>query len=255
MSDEIQLLSRFQGMVHTFDLAIAAEPNVELRVSLIQEEAQELIDAVKEHDPVAVIDAMCDLLYVTYGAAHVLKIGALALQDDEWENLPITSRKPNWPLFDENIEDFNYAINDVVKALRGGDKHRIKDELKDLVEGVWEAAAKGLGVDLKPFFKEVHRTNMNKLQGPKREDGKQLKPEGWKPPRIGAMYKRWVSGQTPHCDVLAPIHAKEHSFDIAFRLEHPEGGYHCQQCGGLFVEWELDYGMQMRAQRGDQARR
>lgn len=43
------------------------------------------------------------------------------------------------------------------------------------------------GIDLDPFFEEVHRANMTKLAGPKREDGKQLKPEGWTPPDIEGL--------------------------------------------------------------------
>lgn len=239
--DEIQILSDFQGMVHTFDLAMGAGDSKELRVRLIQEEAQEFIDAVKAKDAVEAIDALCDLLYVTYGAAHVLKAGVMGIKGNMYENWPVTYRIPDWPRLTSELEDFNYTINDVVHAIRTGSKEVMHGELKELTEGLWQCAAEGVGVDLKPFFMEVHRTNMNKLQGPKREDGKQLKPEGWKPPRIRAMYIRWVKGQQPHCDVLAPIHQKEHSFDIAFRIEHPDGGYYCQQCGGLFVTWELSY--------------
>lgn len=36
--------------------------------------------------------------------------------------------------------------------------------------------------DVEPFWDEVQRANMEKAGGPKRDDGKQLKPEGWKPP-------------------------------------------------------------------------
>uniref|UniRef100_A0A6C0FCE8 Phosphoribosyl-ATP pyrophosphohydrolase n=1 Tax=viral metagenome TaxID=1070528 RepID=A0A6C0FCE8_9ZZZZ len=39
-----------------------------LRVSLIEEELNELKEAVKNHDFVEVLDALADILYVTYGA-------------------------------------------------------------------------------------------------------------------------------------------------------------------------------------------
>lgn len=45
------------------------------------------------------------------------------------------------------------------------------------------------GVDLDPFFFEVHRSNMAKEGGPMRADGKILKPEGWEPPRIVEMLR------------------------------------------------------------------
>lgn len=43
------------------------------------------------------------------------------------------------------------------------------------------------GVPFSPFFAEVHRANMAKVGGPRREDGKILKPSGWRPPRIAEM--------------------------------------------------------------------
>jgi len=43
------------------------------------------------------------------------------------------------------------------------------------------------GVNLDPFFAEVHRANMRKTGGPKRGDGKILKPEGWESPDIAGI--------------------------------------------------------------------
>lgn len=41
---------------------------VELRLALITEEVNELIEAVKNHDFTEVVDALADILYVVYGA-------------------------------------------------------------------------------------------------------------------------------------------------------------------------------------------
>jgi predicted HAD superfamily Cof-like phosphohydrolase len=43
------------------------------------------------------------------------------------------------------------------------------------------------GCNLAPYWDEVHRSNMAKQGGPVREDGKQLKPPGWKPPDLAAV--------------------------------------------------------------------
>ena len=43
---------------------------VQLRIDLIQEELNELKEAVKNNDIVEVADALTDILYVTYGAGH-----------------------------------------------------------------------------------------------------------------------------------------------------------------------------------------
>ena len=42
----------------------------ELRIELIQEELEELSDAVADRDMVQIADALTDLLYVVYGAGH-----------------------------------------------------------------------------------------------------------------------------------------------------------------------------------------
>ena len=46
----------------------------ELRVSLIKEELNELIEAMNKKDLVEVADALTDILYVTYGAGHAFGI-------------------------------------------------------------------------------------------------------------------------------------------------------------------------------------
>ena len=45
-----------------------------LRLSLIQEELDELKKAIQEEDIVEVADALTDILYVTYGAGHAFGI-------------------------------------------------------------------------------------------------------------------------------------------------------------------------------------
>ena len=60
----------------TFGQEVKSKPEfpdadtVKLRIELIQEELQELVDACNTNDIVEVADALTDILYVTYGAAH-----------------------------------------------------------------------------------------------------------------------------------------------------------------------------------------
>lgn len=75
-------------------------------------------------------------------------------------------------------------------AIRAGDLVEAIDGLCDLLYVVYGAAVT-FGVDLEPFFDEVHRTNLNKVEnGSVRADGKLLKPEGWEPPRIAEMLRQ-----------------------------------------------------------------
>lgn len=92
------------------------EKTRKLRLSLIQEEVQELEGALEKHDIVEIADALTDILYVVYGAGHAL------------------------------------------------------------------------GIDLDSCYREVHRSNMSKLdsngQPIYREDGKVLKGENYSPPNL-----------------------------------------------------------------------
>ncbi|MCP2015486.1 putative HAD superfamily Cof-like phosphohydrolase [Deinococcus sp. HSC-46F16] len=61
-----------------------------------------------------------------------------------------------------------------------GDLTPLAHELTDLLY-VTYGALTTLGIDADAVFTEVHHANMAKLGGPRREDGKLLKPEGWQP--------------------------------------------------------------------------
>ena len=64
----------------TFGQEVKKEPSFstdninQLRISLIQEELDELKEAMKNKDLIEVADALTDLLYVTYGAGHAFGI-------------------------------------------------------------------------------------------------------------------------------------------------------------------------------------
>ena len=64
----------------TFGQEVKVSPSLstnqisELRVSLINEELEELKAAINKKDLLEVADALTDILYVTYGAGHALGI-------------------------------------------------------------------------------------------------------------------------------------------------------------------------------------
>ena len=112
MTDEQRMVAEFH---QTFDIAREACPAIPdeatrvLRVRLIQEEFDELQEALRQRDTVAVAKELADLLYVVYGTAV------------------------------------------------------------------------SCGIDMEPVFREVHRSNMSKVGGHKRADGKWVKPETYSP--------------------------------------------------------------------------
>lgn len=80
--------------------------------------------------------------------------------------------------------------SEVLDAIATADLPGVAKELADLVV-VTVGCALAYGVDLDAVFEEVHRTNMAKVGGPVRADGKVLKPPGWSPPDVpGVLAKQ-----------------------------------------------------------------
>lgn len=67
----------------TFSLPVLAEPEIpskdrcKLRISLLEEELDELKEALKNDDLVEAADALCDIQYVLSGAIHELGLGPI----------------------------------------------------------------------------------------------------------------------------------------------------------------------------------
>lgn len=216
-------MSRFYEAVRDFDITMNCRMGweaKELRAKIIQEEAKEIIDAVRAGDPIEAIDGLCDLLYVAYGASHVLGV---PISDREAYAQPPANPPMGLGVF--LIDDFVEVVGEAVTSILAEDKKGTADKLSILVEGCWLAATQGLGIDLRPFFDEVHRTNMLKAGGPVREDGKKLKPPGWKPPRIADMYAQLKRTGTTECTCDGDSEAEK----------HPNGGHYCAKCGGFLI--------------------
>ncbi len=111
-------------------------------------------------------------------------------------NLEVMKLKlPTKPVrFDKDKRELwgKLIIEEVSELLHGMDK----DNLVEMANGGADAIVVILGtmvnagIDMRPIWDEVHRTNMLKVDGPIREDGKRLKPEGWKPPEIEKEIRR-----------------------------------------------------------------
>jgi predicted HAD superfamily Cof-like phosphohydrolase len=95
-------------------------------------------------------------------------------------------------LFDtiDSIDTVRTAINHIIgNAIVKVHFPAAVDALAD-IDYVVEGSRIEFGVDGRPIAAEVHRANMEKQGGPRREDGKVLKPAGWKPPDIEGELKR-----------------------------------------------------------------
>lgn len=75
------------------------------------------------------------------------------------------------------------------EALEQGDLPGIAKELADLLYVVYGTAV-SYGIDMAPVFREVHRSNMSKVGGYKREDGKWVKPATYSPADVQTVLTR-----------------------------------------------------------------
>lgn len=74
-------------------------------------------------------------------------------------------------------------FDELKESMKNEDLPAIAKELADLLYVVYGTAV-SYGIDMAPVFREVQRSNMSKVGGYKREDGKWVKPPTYSPARI-----------------------------------------------------------------------
>lgn len=84
-------------------------------------------------------------------------------------------------------------VDELRAALEASDVTAVADALADISYVVVGAAVEW-GIPLAEVFDEVHRSNMAKVGGPVRADGKRLKPPGWTPPDVAGVIRRAATG-------------------------------------------------------------
>ncbi len=101
--------------------------------------------------------------------------------------------KPQWPspeTFRLRMDLIREEFNEVIKALTEEDLPEIAKELCDLLYVTYGTGI-SFGIDLDEAFKEVHRSNMSKLDKDgnvlRREDGKVLKSDQYTPANMKAV--------------------------------------------------------------------
>lgn len=97
-------------------------------------------------------------------------------------------------LVSEEHAEVAEAFSRLAAGQRGeGDLAHLVHELADLLY-VTYGSLLACGVDPDGVFRELHRANMHKISGSRREDGKQMKPAGWEPADMMAEISRQRAG-------------------------------------------------------------
>lgn len=142
---------------------------VELYEGLIEEESKELYSAMVAGNRVEILDGCCDLIWVTIGY--------------EFSEGFIDSSKYKFTI----TKDDNFDMSSTIQKLR--DRSLFKVNLHDSVLDVIQIALH-YNLDIIGGFKEVHRSNMSKVDPStgkviRREgDGKILKPASYSKPDL-----------------------------------------------------------------------
>lgn len=98
-------------------------------------------------------------------------------------------------LIDEEAAEVRAEVGGLLSRLSAGealgpaDLAPLAHELADLLY-VTYGALDQLGIDADAVFAEVHRANLTKAGGPRRADGKLLKPAGWQPADVRGVLAR-----------------------------------------------------------------
>jgi predicted HAD superfamily Cof-like phosphohydrolase len=83
-------------------------------------------------------------------------------------------------------------IVELDRAMERGDLPGVADAVADAVY-VLLGLAVTFGIDMRPVWAAVHAANMAKVGGPRRADGKRLKPDGWHRSRSGRRIRKYRS--------------------------------------------------------------
>ena len=97
------------------------EKIVQLRYDLIEEELEELNQAIKDKDIKEVADALTDILYVTYGAGHAFGIDLDQCFDEVQKSNMSKLSSDGKPIYNENgkvMKGPNYFKPDLNKFLK-----------------------------------------------------------------------------------------------------------------------------------------
>lgn len=93
-------------------------------------------------------------------------------------------------LISEEYEEVREALARLEAGETGDDAlAQLAHELADLLYILYGTLV-ACGIEPDGVFRELHRANMRKVSGPRREDGKQMKPPGWEPADVGAEISR-----------------------------------------------------------------
>lgn len=138
-----------------------------LRVNLIHEEifgTGELVDSVNYDNKTGIVDALCDILYVTYGA--IATYGCVDALSDYEVSLGLPEDRQGELLYKHTsstyIREISNYFEQFKRGVETGDGRAISDGLVRIIASCVDFARVSK-FDLSGAFNEVHTSNMSKF--------------------------------------------------------------------------------------------
>lgn len=176
---QFEQVKEFMGFAGQF---IATKANTDctyavgqLRINLIEEEIKELhMLGFAKDDRKEILDAICDILYVTYGAQATLGVPVPDTDLDVIDN-PVSL----FPMHISNnyIRKLNDALSQFTRIIKTVGAYECQKPLAYIVYECFDIAS-GLGFDLEGAFNEVHKSNMSKFSKTREEAEESMMVKG-----------------------------------------------------------------------------
>ena len=90
-------------------------------------------------------------------------------------------------------------FDELKESMAAGNLAALAKEMADLLYVVYGTAV-SYGIDMEPVFREVHRSNLSKVGGYKRADGKWVKPPTYSPAKLEPI----LNAQRVHSTATEP---------------------------------------------------
>jgi len=182
IADVLAFHERFR--CHVGDLSSPKIYNGAFRAAFIVEETKETAAALEAEDAIEIVDGLCDTLYVTIGTAIEFGIDLSGWEFDHVDRpepgMRLIEYKGEWA---HDIQRVGILVAEEIVS--GGTIGNITIGLETLVRVV-NRACETWGIDIRPFWAEVQRSNMAKVPSGS-INVKTIKPPGWTPPRMAPI--------------------------------------------------------------------
>ena len=100
--EKVGLFMKTFGQEVKLSASFSSDKINKLRIDLIEEELEELKDAINKKDLKETIDALTDILYVTYGAGHAFGVDLDKCFEEVQNSNMSKLGKDGKPIFNEN---------------------------------------------------------------------------------------------------------------------------------------------------------